>query len=157
MRNKKIIDIKSCDSSSNICKYGKKVQNYSDELKHNDNKKSVKELEMHIDLKSSCCEEFRNLLKNLRKPTILLNFKVCPFCEIKINNKKENIMGKGQFKKEELENKYFKLNSEEWVVTEVLLYGYKCNCRSLNTDSEKIFNCSFVDKSIKSKNYNLEG
>lgn len=57
-------------------------------------------------------------------------------------------MFKERYKKEELENRYFKFENEEWIVEEVLLYGYKCNCRSLNTDKVKIFNCGFIAKCI---------
>ena len=55
---------------------------------------------------------------------------------------------KERFEKKELENKYFKFEDDEWVIEEVLIYGYKCNCRNLNTDRERIFNCCFVASRI---------
>lgn len=55
---------------------------------------------------------------------------------------------KERYSKEELEGKFFKIDDEEWIVEEVLLYGYKCNARSLNYDTKKIFNCSYVNKHL---------
>lgn len=47
-------------------------------------------------------------------------------------------------------NKEFLFEDEEWIVEEVLTYGYKCSCRNLNTDEKTLFRTEYVEEKIKS-------
>ena len=47
-------------------------------------------------------------------------------------------------------DKVFLFEDEEWIVEQVLTYGYSCICRNLDTDEEKRFRTEFVEQCIKS-------
>lgn len=53
-------------------------------------------------------------------------------------------------------NKTFIYNNEEWVVEEILTYGYKCSCRNIDTDDTKILDVDFVQYKINSYEKDLK-
>lgn len=53
-------------------------------------------------------------------------------------------------------DKIFILGDEEWVVEEILLYGHRCLCRSISSDSTQQFYCDFVERKIESYKEDLE-